>query len=57
MIQPVTANCPKCGKPTLGAKFCPECGAKVEAAPTACSSCGAQLNGAKFCPECGTKAG
>jgi ribosomal protein L32 len=57
MIQPTSVNCPKCGKPTLGAKFCPECGTRVEAAPVAsvCPSCGAQTKGAKFCPECGTK--
>ena len=38
-----------------GAKFCPECGAKLDP-QTVCSNCGFQ-NGSvfKFCPECGTK--
>ena len=50
------ANCGAAIKAT--AKFCPECGTKVEAAPkkSFCSECGAELApGAKFCPECGTK--
>ena len=43
-----------------GAKFCPECGTKLEppkpAAPTVCPKCGAKLPaGAKFCPACGEK--
>jgi predicted amidophosphoribosyltransferase len=57
MIQPAAAKCAKCGANTMGAKFCPECGAPVAAAPTKCGKCGAELKGAKFCPECGTKAG
>ncbi|TMC55746.1 MAG: hypothetical protein E6J26_07760 [Chloroflexi bacterium] len=61
MVQPVdSAKCPQCGADTQGAKFCPECGTKIEqavaSAPTNCRSCGAELKGAKFCPECGTKA-
>ncbi len=56
MIQPVADNCPKCGKPVMGAKFCPECGAKIERTPAGvCPQCGAEAKGAKFCPECGTK--
>ncbi|MBR6497673.1 MAG: zinc ribbon domain-containing protein, partial [Methanomicrobium sp.] len=50
------ANCGAAIKAT--AKFCPECGTKVEAAPkkTFCTECGAEIApGAKFCPECGTK--
>ncbi|MBR1688553.1 MAG: zinc ribbon domain-containing protein [Prevotella sp.] len=36
------------------AKFCPECGSKVERV-SHCSQCGTELaSGAKFCPECGT---
>ena len=40
------------------AKFCNECGAKMETAPQAvpCAKCGAQMQpGSKFCNECGTK--
>jgi uncharacterized membrane protein YvbJ len=58
MIQPALDACAKCGTPTGGAKFCPNCGTKVEAAQpqaTVCPSCGADAKGAKFCPECGTK--
>jgi membrane protease subunit (stomatin/prohibitin family) len=50
--------CPKCGAGNLtGAKFCNECGAKMEiAGPAPCAKCGAQLQpGSKFCNECGTK--
>lgn len=51
----VRATCPNCQAPLPAkVKFCPECGAKVDAA-AACSQCGAKLTpGAKFCPECGT---
>lgn len=52
-------SCPKCGASTLSnAKFCNECGAKVEAAgqTVPCVKCGAQLQaGAKFCVECGSR--
>jgi membrane protease subunit (stomatin/prohibitin family) len=52
-------SCPKCGASTLAnAKFCNECGAKVEAAgqTVPCVKCGAQLQaGAKFCVECGSR--
>ncbi len=50
--------CPKCGVANLtAAKFCNECGAKMEiAGPAPCAKCGAQLQaGSKFCNECGTK--
>jgi membrane protease subunit (stomatin/prohibitin family) len=53
--------CPKCGAANLAnAKFCTECGAKMETgAQTApCVKCGAALAaGSKFCNECGTKQG
>jgi len=51
------ATCPDCGKPlAAAAKFCPECGAKIQKAAH-CTECGAKLPpGAKFCGECGTKA-
>lgn len=53
-----TVPCPACGKQnTPVAKFCADCGAKMETAPKAevpCVKCGAQLReGAKFCSECG----
>jgi len=49
-------KCPKCGhglKP--GAKFCPDCGAKIAPVGTMpCPKCKADIKiGAKFCPECG----
>ena len=55
-------KCPKCGKALQpGAKFCPNCGAKIPqpaATPQFCPNCGKQLKpGAKFCPNCGTKIG
>ena len=45
--------CPSCGTESQsGAKFCPECGTRLNAA---CPSCGATLTPtAKFCSECGT---
>lgn len=53
-----TTACPACGKANaFGAKFCAECGGKMEAAPKVevpCVKCGALLReGAKFCSECG----
>jgi len=52
-------SCPKCGASNLwNAKFCNECGAKVETAgqTAPCVKCGAQLQaGAKFCVECGSR--
>jgi predicted amidophosphoribosyltransferase len=42
-----------------GAKFCSECGGKIEAPRSRfCSNCGTEAGpGAKFCPGCGTKQG
>jgi len=53
-----TIPCPSCGKPNKPeAKFCADCGAKMEVAPKVevpCVKCGAMLReGAKFCSECG----
>ncbi len=52
-------NCPKCSAANVtGAKFCIECGARLETAAdqTPCVKCGAQLAaGVKFCNECGSK--
>jgi class 3 adenylate cyclase/tetratricopeptide (TPR) repeat protein len=46
------AACPHENPP--GAKFCAECGARLQAT---CASCGAKLGtGAKFCSECGAPA-
>lgn len=49
-------TCAKCGHPlSAGAKFCPECGAKV-AASSFCPNCGKKVPaGSKFCPDCGSK--
>ncbi|MCO6509693.1 MAG: SPFH domain-containing protein [Aridibacter famidurans] len=51
-----TAACPNCGKPNSPeAKFCAECGGKMEVAKVPCVKCGAELReGAKFCSECGS---
>jgi len=53
----VQASCPQCHAPLAAkAKFCPECGAKLQAQQF-CKECGNRLEpGAKFCAECGTKA-
>jgi membrane protease subunit (stomatin/prohibitin family) len=51
-------NCPKCNAAvSKTAKFCPECGQKIETSATKfCSECGAKIEvNAKFCPECGAK--
>lgn len=47
--------CPQCGKPNSPtAKFCAECGGKMQVAQIPCIKCGATLReGAKFCSECG----
>jgi membrane protease subunit (stomatin/prohibitin family) len=52
----VRATCPKCNAPLEGkVKFCPECGASIQAEKF-CSNCGGKLKAdAKFCAECGTK--
>ena len=49
-------SCRKCGhKIPAGAKFCLQCGARVEEM-SICPSCGRELPvGAKFCYECGAK--
>ncbi|MCI6274462.1 MAG: SPFH domain-containing protein, partial [Coriobacteriaceae bacterium] len=50
------AVCPTCGRANpAGAKFCVECGGKLEAG-LVCPSCGkANPSGAKFCLECGAR--
>ena len=50
------AACAKCGASLApGAKFCPECGTRIEA-KRYCIECGAEITDkAKFCPACGAK--
>ena len=53
-------ECQNCHtKLAANAKFCPECGNKVEAKkPAFCTECGEPINpGSKFCSSCGTKIG
>lgn len=54
--SPATTTCPNCGKQNaIGAKFCADCGGKMEVAKVPCVKCGAELReGAKFCSECGS---
>lgn len=54
--SPATAACPACGKQNaVGAKFCADCGGKMEIAKVPCVKCNAELReGAKFCSECGS---
>ncbi|MBV9217552.1 MAG: SPFH domain-containing protein [Acidobacteria bacterium] len=54
--QAATVPCPSCGKQNQpAAKFCADCGAKMEVAQVPCVKCGAMLReGAKFCSECGS---
>jgi len=51
-----TVTCPACGKANNpAAKFCADCGGKMEVVKVPCVKCGAQLReGAKFCSECGS---
>lgn len=51
-----TVDCPACGKQNAaGAKFCADCGGKMEVTQVPCVKCGANLReGAKFCSECGS---
>jgi membrane protease subunit (stomatin/prohibitin family) len=51
-----TRPCPSCGHAnTPTAKFCADCGGKMEVAQVDCVKCGAKLReGAKFCSECGS---
>ena len=54
--QAAGVACPSCGKQnTATAKFCADCGSKMETAKLPCVKCGAQLReGAKFCSDCGS---
>jgi membrane protease subunit (stomatin/prohibitin family) len=48
--------CPSCSKQNIaGAKFCADCGTKMEVGKVPCVNCSAELReGAKFCSECGS---
>lgn len=56
--ETIVASCPKCEAPlATNAKFCPECGEKLQGGGV-CAKCGTKLQpGAKFCAECGEKTG
>ena len=55
-VSKATKTCPKCGAQVdAKAKFCAECGEKLNV-KSFCPECGAQIaSGSKFCPECGQK--
>jgi hypothetical protein len=59
-VTPTSAevDCPNCGaQVAAGAKFCAECGTKVQRKQF-CPECGVEAApGAKFCAECGTRLG
>ncbi len=57
-MDTATSKCTKCGAILpQNAKFCLECGEKVETTPTideiVCPKCGAKVKKGKFCLECG----
>ena len=57
-FPPEEIECPNCHTlMSTNAKFCPECGTKIEIKkPAFCMQCGAPINEkAKFCANCGTK--
>lgn len=56
--ETIRASCPQCEAPlAINAKFCPECGAKIQK-KIFCSQCGKPMApNARFCQECGAKAG
>lgn len=51
------AQCPKCRISVGNAKYCPECGTKIESEVRGreCPQCKINVGNAKFCPECWTK--
>ncbi len=53
--QTSTVACPSCGtQNNPQAKFCADCGSKMQVETVPCVKCGAKLReGAKFCSECG----
>ncbi len=54
--QTNTVACPSCGtQNNPQAKFCADCGGKMQVETVPCVKCGANLReGAKFCSECGS---
>lgn len=46
-------ECPKCGKFSSGAQYCPHCGSPMKLTCPICNHVVSKDN--KFCPECGTK--
>ncbi len=58
-VQPAggTTTCPQGHVVAGGAKFCPQCGARMPEQPATCPSGHPVPPGAKFCPECGARMG
>jgi membrane protease subunit (stomatin/prohibitin family) len=52
-----TTTCPQGHVVPKGAKFCPECGARMPEEPATCPNGHPVPPGAKFCPECGARTG
>lgn len=52
-----TTTCPQGHLVPQGAKFCPECGARMPEEPATCPNGHPVPPGAKFCPECGARIG
>ena len=50
-----TTTCPQGHIVAAGAKFCPQCGARMPEQPATCPSGHPVPPGAKFCPECGAR--
>ncbi|MFO8079241.1 MAG: SPFH domain-containing protein [Armatimonadota bacterium] len=50
-------TCPQGHGVPKGAKFCPECGARMPEQPATCPNGHPVPPGAKFCPECGARMG
>ena len=52
--QTIRASCPACEAPlATNAKFCPECGERLQSQDN-CGECGTKMQpNAKFCGECG----
>jgi len=58
-VQPAggTTTCPQGHVVAGGAKFCPQCGARMPEQPATCPNGHPVPPGAKFCPECGARMG
>ncbi len=53
--QPVPQPVSAAPAPQAGGKVCPNCGCSVMANAKFCNECGTKLEVQSFCPECGTK--